>query len=942
MPRLSRLAALLVLACAPSTSEPPATPPRPQVDPAATAPPPVRVPPKEEPVERLAPPEVAHAHGWMPRASTGADRFVRAHPTYDGRGVLIAILDTGVDPGVPGLRTTSTGEPKVLDVRDFSGEGEVPLAPLAPRGDTVVIAGQTLGGFGGVVALGTGGSHYGGVLPEPVLGALPSSDLNGDGDAADSLALIVVRATDGWAVLADTDGDGSLAGERPVRDYLVSRETFGWAPRGRAPRVNLAANLAERDGRPVLELVFALDAHGTHVAGIAAANDLYGVSGFDGLAPGAQLLALKISNRANGSVSGRGSILAAIDHAIRFAAARRRPLVINLSFGVGNEREGAARIDRLIDSVLALHPELPLVVSAGNDGPGLSTLGFPGSTTRAISVGGTIPAAFLPPSEGRTAAEIVADFSARGGELAKPDLVAPAVAYSSVPLWNAGDEVKQGTSMAAPHVSGLVALLLSAMTQAQRTVDARSIRQALMVTARPARHGDYLDEGRGLPDLEAAYEWLADGGRAPAIEVREAGERTTAAWIVADQPGELRGSLVFEISRPADASPATYTLRSDAAWLMAPKRVTLTAPVTKVELQYAAGDLAVSGAYTGVVSAWPSDTLAGPAFRLVSTVVRPAAVADSVLPLRRGAAVAGGEALRTFFLADSARPFELRVAAVAGQQGVAYLHEPGGAPFREVRARPLGSGEQQAVFRVDARDAVAGAYQTVAIPGPGGRLAVTAAVAHAPVTMRAHREGDIAVADLANATAGEVALAVELRLRGAQRADTVRARGSAIQRVPFEIPSWATGLEVDVRMNPAQWTRFTDFGVTVLDSLGRQVAQEPLQYAFGRLSAVLPSGHGRIDAVLTLYPGFADAGDESEWSVATTIRLYGDSAVATEPLDASGELTIGAREGGAVRFRLPPSPWPLPPGFGPLGVILARDGDRVWTRESGFAGGSGR
>jgi len=149
---------------------------------------------------------------------------------------------------------------------------------------------------------------------------------------------------------------------REVRTAIERAVPHGWAPRGRAPRANLAANLAERAGAPALDLVVALDAHGTHVAGIAGANDLYGVSGFDGVAPGAQLLALKISNRANGSVSGRGSIVAALDHAIRFAAARRQPLVINLSFGVGNEREGEARIDRLIDSVLAEHPALPLVV----------------------------------------------------------------------------------------------------------------------------------------------------------------------------------------------------------------------------------------------------------------------------------------------------------------------------------------------------------------------------------------------------------------------------------------------------------------------------------------------------------------------------------------------------------------------------------------------------
>src|SRR5262249_608277 len=57
--------------------------------------------PHERP--RVAPPAAAFARGWMPVASTGVDAFRKAHPTADGRGVLIAILDTGIDPSAPGL-----------------------------------------------------------------------------------------------------------------------------------------------------------------------------------------------------------------------------------------------------------------------------------------------------------------------------------------------------------------------------------------------------------------------------------------------------------------------------------------------------------------------------------------------------------------------------------------------------------------------------------------------------------------------------------------------------------------------------------------------------------------------------------------------------------------------------------------------------------------------
>ena len=70
-------------------------------------------------------------------------------------------------------------------------------------------------------------------------------------------------------------------------------------PGGR-PKVTVAANFGEASEAPTLDLVFDTGAHGTHVSGIAAGHDLYGVPGFDGVAPGAQLLGLKIANSAQG------------------------------------------------------------------------------------------------------------------------------------------------------------------------------------------------------------------------------------------------------------------------------------------------------------------------------------------------------------------------------------------------------------------------------------------------------------------------------------------------------------------------------------------------------------------------------------------------------------------------------------------------------------------
>ncbi|HET8650579.1 MAG TPA: S8 family serine peptidase, partial [Gemmatimonadales bacterium] len=265
----------------------------------------------------FAPPDVAQAHGWMPLAETGVSAFLKAHPDYDGRGVIIGILDSGIDAGVDGLRVTSTGQPKLLDLRDFSGEGRIALTPVAPEGDTLVIAGHRLAGAGRVTGVAGTGSWYAGALIERPLGPLPASDVNGNGTDADTLPVVVAHAASGWVLFADTDGDGSLANESPVRDYLVSRETFGWHTGSARPPMTIAVNLtASRNGAPALDLFFDNSGHGTHVAGIAAGNDMYRRPGFDGVAPGAYLLGLKIANDALGGISTTGSMLNAIGYAI--------------------------------------------------------------------------------------------------------------------------------------------------------------------------------------------------------------------------------------------------------------------------------------------------------------------------------------------------------------------------------------------------------------------------------------------------------------------------------------------------------------------------------------------------------------------------------------------------------------------------------------------------
>jgi tripeptidyl-peptidase-2 len=905
---------------------------RPSIDP--VRPPDSLHAPVQQPAEKglapapVMPPAEAYARGLMPLNETGIDAFRKLHPTYDGRGVIIAVLDGGVDAGVAGLFTTSTGERKILDLRDFSGEGAIALAPARLSGDTIRIAGQLLKGMGRVAGLAVAGTIYAGAVNERAMGEAPAADLNGNGASTDLLPVVVARSSEGWFLLADTDGDGSFANQQPIRDYLDGHETFGWSTGGRATPMTIAVNLAAGpDGVPSLDLFFDGDGHGSHVAGIAAGHNLYGVAGFDGVAPGAQLLGLKIARDALGGISVTGSMFRAMEYAIRFARARGLPLVMNMSYGVGNEVEGSARIDAIVDSVLAANPGVVLTISAGNDGPGLSTLGFPGSASRALTVGATYPSAFLPEPPVRP---FLAYFSSRGGELAKPDIVTPGFAYSTVPRWAIGDEQKEGTSMASPYAAGLAATLASGLAQERKPIQARMIKQALMVTAHPLAGQGYLDQGTGLPQVGAAWVWVRAGHSLPEVLARAEGTGAGAAirWHGFTGPGDT--TQVFTLQSPGLEAAQTFTLRSDSPWLVAPSTVLVGSQPVALTLSYRPSAVQAPGAYSAVVTGWTSDTAAGPAFRLLNTVVVPQAGSDFSLP---PVAVAATSQRRFFLAADSARPFlvSVRSPAGGGQALLAFLQEPGGQPFREDGPQLISPGDSTVRFQVDGRDVVTGLYELTAVGSPYGGGAVALGLSTSPLSLSAVSGRDGEHLRLENHGGTPIAGDAHLFVIGAERSVLVVGHGGKEERVAFILPAWAVRASVDLTMDRELWPRFTDFGMTIADSSGHRLQKEPLNYAFGRMNLERPPGSAALPVQLILSPGLADPAPDQAWTARLSIRLYADSTAAVAAPPASFTVAPGATADLVVP--VPASSLSLGDAFYPLGLVGVPLGDEIWTWE---------
>lgn len=216
--------------------------------------------------------------------------------------------------------------------------------------------------------------------------------------------------------------------------------------------------------------------HGTHVAGIAA-GDGGEVVGF---APKATLLAFKVLDE-----TGRGNsahIIAALERAVDpngDGDTSDHADVINLSLGGGGGADDP--MARAVDAAVAAGAVV--TVSAGNAGE-YYTVGTPGAARRAITVGAT-----------EDSGEI-AVFSSRGpsigGLSVKPEVTAPGVEIVSAAL-GTGTVSMSGTSMAAPYVAGLAALVL----EAHREWTPERVKSAIVSTASAFPNEETIVQGAG-------------------------------------------------------------------------------------------------------------------------------------------------------------------------------------------------------------------------------------------------------------------------------------------------------------------------------------------------------------------------------------------------------------------------------------------------------------
>ncbi len=348
---------------------------------------------------------------------------------------------------------------------------------------------------------------------------------------------------------------------------------------GIAPHPDLAGRIVAAvdftsGGAPLLVAPADPGGHGTHVAGLVAGDGTASGGAYAGVAPGANLIDVRVIGASGATnistlIAGMQWVLGhRADYNIR---------VVNLS--AGGPATTTYRDDPLATAAEVLvFAGITVVVSAGNEGPKERTITSPGTDPYVITVGG-IDDSGTPTIDD----DALASWSSRGvtpiDGIAKPDLVAPG--RKVVSLRSPGSTLDQelpdrlvagldplapayfrlsGTSMAAPVVTGVVALMLErtpSLTPAQ-------VKDRLMESATALSYGSLATTGSGMVNAPAAVAASDQTAAAVAVPV-SAGFASEMYQIVYGQPLAWR-DLLFNGGVDSNGTPWALVNWSNVVW----------------------------------------------------------------------------------------------------------------------------------------------------------------------------------------------------------------------------------------------------------------------------------------------------------------------------------------------------------------------------------------
>lgn len=241
------------------------------------------------------------------------------NPFLTGKGVLVAILDSGIDYRRPEFRK-SDGSTRIRYLWDQS------LQPEEERAGTGEDGSSANGGTGisdaGIVNGGTGNE--------------------GNGIVNEGAA-----SNDGGMINVDENGRTVINDTEDVRFRRRPPSGFRLGVEFDAEQINQALEASSQQEQFRLLPSVDTSGHGTAVAGIAAGNSV----SYQGVAPEAELLIVKLGQPDASSFPRTTEIMRAVTYTVKKAIEMEMPVVINLSFGnTYGAHDGSSLLERFLDN----------------------------------------------------------------------------------------------------------------------------------------------------------------------------------------------------------------------------------------------------------------------------------------------------------------------------------------------------------------------------------------------------------------------------------------------------------------------------------------------------------------------------------------------------------------------------------------------------------------
>ncbi|MBK7104400.1 MAG: S8 family serine peptidase [Ignavibacteriae bacterium] len=831
--------------------------------------------------------------------NTGVENFQEKFPEYDGRGTIILVLDTGVDMGVDGLTTTSTGEVKVIDVQDFTGQGDIPFfeAEIEEENDVDFFVNEKKGykvsGANNLKLKSDDEKYFIGVVEESLWKNSGSGvdDINGNKKNDDKFYFVTFQTQNEgekfWVVYLDLNGNGNLEDEKPLRNYKEKFDVFTFPKENGLPSFALGLNIFPET--QIVSFYFDDGSHGTHCAGIAAGNKI-GNNELYGIAPGAKVMGLKLgNNNFAGGATVTESMKKAYLYADKISKERKEPCIINMSFGIGSEIEQQSEIEKFLDELVKNNAYLYISTSNSNEGPGISTTGLPSTLGSIFSTGAVLAQEVGNDLYGTTLdKDIILHFSSRGGEVSKPDVVAPGACVSTVPNFSDGDRF-WGTSMASPYSAGVMSVLLGAakIEFPDVKIPSRFLYKVLRESATPMTGYDFIDQGSGLVNIEAAYNLLKK--YIQSNEIKNFETYTTKAF-APNMPNNTSSNLyvrdsefltgkekfTFRVSRnntiSSDKFYRMYNLKSSANWLKpVQKNVHLRNDQTViVNATIDSEILKTPGLYNAKIFATRADKSANPEFDLMATFIVPYEFnsSNNYSQMFEAEKIMPGIHKR-YFLKIPVGTSNLKINLSANSKDFSslryYLHDPDG------REKYFGmfDSEDNANSTKQIDDLTPGVYELVIL---GQFTSSQESIYNLNLEIDGINIIENSIAEkksltIVNYFDEEKSLKVKGNLLGYQKNYNVKISGNNVHKIPFELKNGETKKEFEVKLSKEDFNKVTDFALMIYDETGKAVDVNGLSYSEGS-SSISKKENDKVEKYeFVLIPGFANEQSELEVNI---------------------------------------------------------------------------